>query len=87
MLLVVLRIFGNYAEIMLVSLNYASYHQNYATWFLSKIKIERANNDKTRNKPLSSDCRLVVNSVSYISSAFILQNQQNTHLFWKHCDF
>ena len=42
MLLAVLRIFGNYAEIMLVSLNYAAYHQNYATWFLSKIKTEQA---------------------------------------------
>ena len=31
MLLTVLRTFGNYAEIMLVSLNYASCHQNYAT--------------------------------------------------------
>ena len=27
----VLRIFGNYTEIMQVSLNFASYHQNYAT--------------------------------------------------------
>jgi len=41
MLLAVLRIFGNYVEIMLVSLNYASRHQNYATWFLIKIKKEQ----------------------------------------------
>jgi len=32
---------GNYSEIMLAPLNYASYHQNYATWFLSKIKTEQ----------------------------------------------
>ena len=79
MFLAVLRIFGNYAEIMLVSLTYAAYHQNYATWFLSKIKREqlnRANKDKTRNKPLSSDCRLDFNKyqrmcryMSYTSSA------------------
>ena len=41
MLLAVLRSFENFAEIRLVSLNYASYHQNCATWFLSKIKTEQ----------------------------------------------
>jgi len=41
MLLAVLRIFGNYAEIMLASLNFGSYHQNCATRFLSKIKTEQ----------------------------------------------
>ena len=30
---------GNCAEIMLISLNYAAYHQNYGTWFLRKVKI------------------------------------------------
>ena len=34
MLLAVLGIFENCTEIMLVSLNYATYHQNYATWFV-----------------------------------------------------
>ena len=33
--------FGNYAEYMLVSPNYAAYHQQYATWFLSNIKREQ----------------------------------------------
>ena len=59
--------------------------------FLSKVKTERANKDKTRNKPLSNDCRfiyLVFNKyptmcryMCYISSAVILQNQKNVHLF------
>ena len=40
MLLAVLKVFGNYAGIVLFSLNYAVRALNYAAWFLSKIKAE-----------------------------------------------
>ena len=52
----VLEIMPNY---MLFSLNYG-YHQNYATWFLSKIKKEQG------NRPLYCDCRIIFDKYSTV---------------------